>query len=208
MTVLAAKLTPADELPVYPIEKTTRLTAHYFTMWWHDRWLNSVMHLKGSYEVQGVAVALFSIAQRQSPIGTLPEDESLIARMLRIDLDKWRDLMSLSINPLHNWERCLCGNEVRLMHPVVTEVALDAINKRDVREAANNARAEEMRLRRLREGLEALGCDRRVILDDVLMNRLDGWLLETCRGNRTRLVYERALMFAKRAGWLGGANSP
>ena len=77
---------PDDGLPAYPLAKDFRMPTHYFMAWWHNRWLNSDLHLIGSYEVQGVAVALFSIAQNQSPIGTLPRDEVLLARLLRLAL--------------------------------------------------------------------------------------------------------------------------
>ncbi|TMV86124.1 hypothetical protein FGG78_20135 [Thioclava sp. BHET1] len=200
---------PTDlaSIPDYPIERSTRLTAHYFMMWWHDRWLNSTMHLKASYEVQGVAVALFSIAQRQTPIGTLPDDDEMLAKLLRMDLARWRDLVSLPVSPLHNWSRCNCEGEIRLMHPVVLEVAMDAITRRDVREAKASERAVAKRSERLRLALSEMGCDRAVIGDEVLIERMDKWLLESCHGNRTRLVYERALEHAARMGWFNaGAN--
>ena len=202
MGLRAVTLIDTDQLPVYPIDRSDRLVIHYFTMWHHDRWLNSTMHLKASYEVQGVARALFDLAQRQTPPGTLPDDDEMLAKLLRLDLARWRDLCALPIGPLHNWSRCLCGNEVRLMHPVVTEVILDAMAKRETREVRKTERANDRRLERLQAGLAAAGLDREALGDETLVRRIDDWLLATHQGNRTQLVYQRAFEHAVRSRWV------
>ncbi|MGO4854905.1 hypothetical protein [Phaeovulum sp. W22_SRMD_FR3] len=201
------QLIDTGDLPLYPIDASARLTAHYFTMWRHDQFLASDLHLLASYEVQGVARALFDYAQKQTPIGTLPDDDLRLSKLLRIDLASWKDLRARSIGPLHQWQRCRCGDEIRLMHPVVLEVAMAAIEKRDLREASNADKAVYQRQRRLREALTELGCSRDVIADEVLITRMDDWLLETCRSNRrTRAVYERALAHAGAQGWFGSGR--
>ena len=49
-----------DQLPDYPAELVdARMTSDYFTVFWHDRWLNSELHLTSSLDVQGAALNLF-----------------------------------------------------------------------------------------------------------------------------------------------------
>jgi len=127
----APRLIETDELPVYPVDRDERLEGHYFIKFWHDRWLNSHLHLTATLEVQACALNLFFLSQKQTPVGTLPDDDAILAKLLRIDLALWRDLRTRRINPLHGWSPCRCGEEIRLSHPVVTEVVLDAMAKRN-----------------------------------------------------------------------------
>ena len=158
----APRLIDADELPVYPVDREERLEGHYFTKFWHDRWLNSQLHLTATLEVQACALNLFFLSQKQTPVGTLPDDDSILAKLLRIDLALWRVLRTRRITPLHGWSPCRCGDEIRLNHPVVTEVVLDAIARREARETSNSQKAVYQRLRRLREALGGLGCTKEV----------------------------------------------
>lgn len=87
----------------YPLPQDLRMPTHCFIAWWHNRWLNSTLHLTGSYAVQGVALALYCIAQNQSPIGTLPADDVSLARLLRIDLAHWQDLPRGAVSPLYGY---------------------------------------------------------------------------------------------------------
>jgi hypothetical protein len=173
-----------------------------------NRWLNSDFRLRASAEVRAFGLDLFFIAQNQSPVGTLPTNEAVIAKLLMIDLAHWRELCKREITPLYNWTPCRCGAKVRLMHPVVTEQAQDAIARREAREASNSQKAVYQRLRRLREALGDLGCSREVLNDDLLIERMDGWLLQHCSGRRTAGAYGRALTHAIADGWLAnGGNS-
>ncbi len=190
----------AAELPIYPHDGL-RMESHYWVQWHHARWLNSEAHLVADYEVQGVMRALYDIAQMQYPTGTLPDDDVQLSRLLRLDLVKWRALRRMDFGPLRGWVPCLCGDRVRLMHPVVTEVVGLAVEQRERREIANNEKATAQRLKRLRDGLRALGLSDRVLADDVLVDRIDGWLLEHCPGQRRQPTYARALDHAQHAGW-------
>jgi hypothetical protein len=105
---------------------------------------------------------------------------------------------------MHGWARCRCGDEVRLMHKVVLDVLQDTLRKVSERDLSKEDRAISARRDRLVKALIELGCSKEVIADPVLIGRIDMWLLESCKGNRTRLAYIRALEHAKRAGWLGG----
>ena len=192
---------PPVDLPDYPIDRETRLDAHSFMKWWHHRWLNSAMHLTGSYEVQGIAFALFNIAQNQSPVGSLPDDHYMLARLLRIDPAHWSDLCARAVGPLHGWTRCLSDGEVRLMHPVVLGQVSDALERREARTLSTEDAAERQRYKRLREGLTKIGVGPAVLDDGVLMGRLDGWLSAQWKGNRTRAAYEAVMVQAGKEGW-------
>ena len=201
------RLHDVSKLPDYPIAPDERLESHYFVSFWFNRWLNSDFRLRAGAEVRAYGLDLFFISQNQSPVGTLPTDEVVIAKLLMIDLAHWKDLCKREITPLYNWTPCRCGTKVRLMHPVVTEQAQDAIARREAREASNSQKAVYQRLRRLREALGDLGCSRDVLNDDLLIERMDGWLLQHCSGRRTHSAYGRALKHAAADGWLAkGGN--
>ena len=110
----------------YPICRSARRYDRQFVRWDHLSWLASEMHLKGSYEVQGISMALFCIALNQKPIGTLPIDEGMIARLLRIDDGVWHHLQRSMMPPLHGWKPCVaCDGEPRLYHRAVVEQMLE-----------------------------------------------------------------------------------
>ena len=193
-------------MPDYPDDLTdVRMTSDYFTVWWHDRWLNSELCLTAKMDVQGAALNLFFIARKQNPIGSLPDNDSMLAKLLRIDLEYWQELRARPINPLHNWQQYRSGDKVVLGHPVVIEVARDALNRREIREAAGTARATDMRLGRLREVMKEIKCSPAVINDKSLVERLDAWLLEHHKGQRRMPRFEAslnaALRHAEREGW-------
>jgi hypothetical protein len=199
----ALRAVPVGELPLYRWGRDDRLQGHFFTMFQHGRWLNSALHLTAPLDVQGAALNLFLIAQMQSPIGTLPRDDVLLARLLRITDAEWLRVRDCKpMGALHNWEPCQCEGEVRLMHPVVTEQLADAFAKREARELANNDKAVAARQDRLRRALEGLGVSKTLVGDEVLVGRLDEWLVQTCRGKRLAKNYEDAVTHAARMGWM------
>lgn len=196
------QLVEAGALPDYPAELIdARMTSDYFTVFWHDRWLNSELCLTARMDVQGAALNLFFIARKQNPIGSLPVSDTMLAKLLRIDLEYWQELCGRPITPLHHWQKYRADDKIIYGHPVVIEVALDALNRREAREIENSEKARYQRLRRLREALADLGCSKAVVADDVLIERMDEWLAEHHRGQRRRQAYERALEHAARAGW-------
>ena len=204
MIAQVAKPVLSADLPLYPIGRDVRLPSHYFTMIQHYRWFNSELHLTADMAVQGAALNLFLFAQCQLPLGTLPNDDIMLSRLLRIDLTAWRALRDRPMGALHKWQPCLCGDEVRLMHPVVLEVLQDAISKREMRETSNEEKAVYARLQRLRKALAEMGCTRTVIGDEVLIGRLDAWLVDNIRGQRRIPAYQAALKHAAQMGWLDG----
>lgn len=201
-------LVEPSEMPEYPISRDERLPELAFIKWQPSRWLNSSGHLKCTYEVQGVARALFDLATAQSPIGTLPDDNDELAALLRMPVTHFAALRGLgALGPLRNWVRCHCPRgvgtpEVRLMHHVVTASLQDVLNRREARETGKGERVEEKRRQRLRGGMMKAGLGAEQAADDVLMARLDDFLRKICTGNRMAQHYQAAFEHAVRARWI------
>lgn len=85
----------------------------------------------------------------------------------------------------------------------MTEQLLDVLNRREARELSKEAQAEGKRHQRMIEGLRKAGLSEAVCADGILMTRIDRWLKENCAGNRTMLVYLRAIEHGHREGWFG-----
>lgn len=196
---------PDEGLPPYPLPSDFRMPTHYFMAWWHNRWLNSTLHLTGSYEVQGIALALYCIAQNQSPLGTLPFDDELIARLLRVDLPRWQDLQRGKVPPLHGWYLVDCDGEARWAHPVVLEMVVQARDRAEVRRMSNEERTVQKRIERLRHALEEFGVDKSLLADRSVLEAMDEWLEANWKKRRTALAYSRMLNWAAASGVLGGA---
>jgi hypothetical protein len=197
-----AQLVAVEDLPEYPIARVTRLDGHSFVKWAHLRWMSSTSFRRMAWEAQGMARALFDLAQMESPIGTLPDDDEELAYMLRVDIRRMRELRKAEFGPLRNWVPCLSEGERRLMHQVVLEQVRDALERREVHELSKEEKAAYQRVKRLREALEKLGLGADVLADDILIGRMDEWLKTQCRGNRKAGHYEAALIHAVQAGWV------
>lgn len=171
----------------------------YFTKFWHDRWLSSRLHLTGSLEVQAAALNLFFYARKQMPIGSLPVDHRILARLLRVSDGQWHGLMDQDPNPLHGWTEYRFGEGVVLGHPVVIEVALDAVDRREQRRLSNEEKSVRERRRRLMTTMRDVGCSEAVIKDWALVSWLDDWLARNHRGRRQSPQIEQSLQRALRA---------
>lgn len=188
-----ARLIETTELPEYPLSADQRLTTHYFTAFHHDRWLNSRFRLSAPPDVRGHALDLFFLSQKQTPVGTLPDDDVQLAKLLMLDLASWQSLRARDWSPLYKWEPCLCDGDVRLMHPVVTEMIVDALERRDRRRVEGEIGRRRKRMDRLRDQVLNAGGTRAMMADEDLLERLDAWLTRHCTGNRTRDWVRRAL---------------
>lgn len=211
MTVAAEKgprLVSMEDLPQYPIPRDARLDGNSFVKWHTGRWLASKTFKLMPWEHQGMARALFDLCQMESPIGTLPDDDDELAFMLRVELRRMKELRQMDFGPLRNWSRCLSANEVRLMHPMVTMQVQDALERRALAQLSKEDRAVKMRLDRLVRGLEHQGCSKAVVADDVLIRRIDEWLGEHHKGNRTEAVYRSAILHAVQMKWIGRDSMP
>jgi hypothetical protein len=205
------KLIDVSGLDEYPEDLCDpRLSSDYFTMFWHDRWLNSTLHLTASMDVQGAALNLFFAARKQTPVGSLPDNDRILSRLLHLDLEVWLDLRARPVGPLHNWRPMRFGDGIVLGHDVVIEVALDALGRRQQRQASNGEKAVAMRRKRLAEQMQRMGCSAPVVGDRDLVARLDDWLEEHHPGQRRMPQFEasinRALRHAHSAGWLPGGR--
>lgn len=190
-------------VPDYPISRDDRLDGNSFVKWHNHRWLSSKTFKLASWEVQGMARALFDLCQTESPIGTLPDDNAELAFMLRVDPRRLAELRKMEFGPLRNWRPCMCGNEQRLMHDTVLEQVQDALERRALHELSKDERAVSARLARLRKALAAEGLSKDVLADDILVERMDGWLNDTRKGRRTTPVYRSAILHAVQNGWIG-----
>lgn len=194
-------ITPND-LPKYPISADERLDGNSFVKWNTARWLASRTYKLMPMEMQGPARALFDLCQFETPVGTLPDDNEELAFMLRVDLRRMRELRELEFGPLRNWTRCLCDGQVRLMHRVVTEQVQDALERRALAVLSKDEKAISMRLDRLRKGMMIVGWSKEVVRDDVLIRRVDAWMLEHRKGRRDRAAYDSAALEAVRQRWI------
>lgn len=195
-------ITPND-LPVYPISADERLDGNSFVKWNTARWLASRTFKLMPWDMQGMHRALFDFCQSETPVGTLPDDDDELAMMLRIDVRRLKEIRAMEFGALRNWTRCLCDGRVRLMHRVVTEQVQDALERRALAALSKDEKAVAMRLDRLRKGLIQEGWTKDVVRDDVLIRRMDEWLLEHRKGKRTVEVYRSAMLHAVQARWIG-----
>jgi hypothetical protein len=205
----APRLQPVADvatLPVYPIGPEERLDGNTFVKWNPDRWLASRTFKLMPFPVQGYHRALFDLCQKETPVGTLPDDDAELAVMLRTDARQIAEWRGMEFGAFRNWTRCRCGDRIRLMHPVVLEQVQDALDRRAMAKLSEDQRATAMRLDRLRKALAAQGLSKTVLADDVLVERIDAWLCETHRTRRTAAVYRSALLHAVQHRWFERAE--
>lgn len=150
-------LRPVDTgpLPDYPIDPDARLDSHGFIQWEYRRWLSSDMRWYGDHECKSMWFELINLAHGETPVGTLPRDMRRLARMIQpaIEPDRFERLCALPYGPLHGWEPCQCGDDVRLMHPVVLRVVQQAFSSRANHAARVEAASHKRRLQRLTDEL-------------------------------------------------------
>lgn len=184
-------LVPSETLPDYPFAHGDRLDSHFYIPWQRRRWLNSEMHLRGSWAAQGVFFALINHACDQSPIGTLPLDMGLLSKLVRCNRDELEAMCALPYGPLHGWTRCNCAGEVRLMHPVVLEVLTDGFARREDNRARTEAANSAKRLQRLRGVLASI--EKTLGENDHAVRWIDEWLVDQGCTKRTALWVERGV---------------
>lgn len=165
-----------EDLPEYPFDGDDQLEAHFFLAWHHREWLNSAMRLKATPECRALHFDLICIAQDQKPVGTLPDDNEQLAKLLGIDEGHFKRLRPLDYGPLHKWVPCLCGSEVRLMHPRVLQMVSEAVSRKETNRARNEAANAKKRLQRLRSAL--MGYHKDVAKNDAAVLWMDEWLLK------------------------------
>lgn len=204
MTAPHLQPVPDDGPFPYPISRGERLDGQTFVKWWHHRWLASDLCLMASFEVKGMARDLFDLAQTQSPMGTLPRDKSVVARLLRVDVQHFASLCRHDYGPMSGWQPCITDDgEMRLYHPVVLEQVQDALNRREAWLASKSAAAVREQRRRLIAALRQLGVEARVVADESLIERMDDWLVENWKAKRGPKAYHAVMVEAMERGWFG-----
>lgn len=196
MTTAAAHLRPVEacEMPEYPISAEERLDSHYFMQWNLKRWRASEFRRKADPEVGWFGFQLFCIAQDETPVGTLPCDDQQLAYELKLPLERWQALLKRDVTPLHKWERVRCDNgEVRLAHPVVTKVALEAMASRRRNAAEVERRRQNKRIADLRDMVGRLGASQ-LLNRPGFVDRFNDWLEEHHPGVQRREPLVRAAL--------------
>jgi len=169
---------PEGGLPLYPVATDERLTSHYFVALHFDRYLNSSFRANSTAIVRLYGMELWLLAQKQSPVGTLPESDRDLAFLLHLDLAEWQDLRRLEWGPLYKWTHCITDQgEVRLMHPVVLEVVQDSIGRRDAHRMSQSERAQAARIKRMKDTLTKHQAHQ-IARSPVAMEWMAEWLSE------------------------------
>lgn len=181
----------SGELEEYPLTVEDRLDSHYFMAWERRRWLNSDMRLRGTPECRALFFDLINISYDQAPVGTLPNDHDLLAKMLLVDASHFQQLCRLEYGPLHKWTPVRCGDEVRLSHPMVLRSLKEAIARREDHRARSEAASNKKRLQRLRCCMT--GAHAALSGNDAAVLWIDGWLQKQDCGYRSADWIERGI---------------
>ncbi|KPU83606.1 hypothetical protein JI58_08295 [Marinosulfonomonas sp. PRT-SC04] len=182
------------EMPDYPITSDQRLESHFYVEFHQRRWLNSTFRMLAEPEVRAYGFDLFFIAQDQSPVGTLPCDDLLLAKHLGIDIERWKAACERKISPLYNWSEVVCDTgEVRYAHRVVTEMAIKALGSKVRNTERKEAARQRKRFKDLTLVIERLGSTK-LLMAGGFIDRFDEWLLEhRANQNRTEGMIREAL---------------
>lgn len=147
----APPATPAlatlDESDDYPIPIGADFELEWYTI--HiTPLMRSSLWRRADHQAIGVSLMMWTAAMREDPIGTLPDDDVELAAITGFgrDVAGWREVRARGV--LDKWEPRFCARvggqpeTVRLAHPFLTSVALDAF-KRMEKQAAERRRAAE-----------------------------------------------------------------
>lgn len=208
MTAALRLLPPVDldAVPEYPVDAAARLD-HRFLMWESGRWMASDMRWNGSAEAKCYWFELVNLAYADTPVGTLPRDVRRLARMVQPQISEghFERLCAAEYGPLHGWVPCRCGDSLRLMHPVLTRIVLDAFVSRASFLAGVDSASAAKRLKRLSADVAQLSP--RTALDPRKVRFIDEHVRATlaARGGERRTLRDlhealRACLDAERAG--------
>lgn len=175
MTEFEPQIVSADDLPEYPFGNDDTLETHFFIALRHREWLNGDMRLRGLEECRALYFDLICICQDQKPIGTLPAEPEVLAKLLLIDVARFKRLCEGKYGVLHRWEPCLCGDQVRLMHPDVVERLVEAFSRKADNRARNDAANASKRRLRLRNTVGGFHADLAQNAGAILW--MDDWLV-------------------------------
>ncbi|MEX5599140.1 hypothetical protein [Pseudophaeobacter sp. C1-32P7] len=178
MSATANHLQPVDVggLPEYPIEAGERLESHYFVEFHYQRWLTSDTRLLADLEVRSVFLDLVFLSQTQSPVGTLPTNPKLLAKLVGVSQEVFDGLCGREVGPLHGWSLCLCDGVQRLHHRVVLELALKAVTSKKRNAAANANERLRKRFASIRKSLGDIPGGARFAESQSMVERISEWI--------------------------------
>lgn len=196
MSLQPAHLRPVDpvDLPEYPISIDDRIDSHYFLQWNLKRWRGSDFRRHGykDPEVGWYGMELFFLSQDEAPVGTLPCDETALAFLLRLSVSQWRELAARAVSPLHGWSRVQCDNgEVRLAHPIVKAVAVEALKSKRQNQSNQEDRKRAKRIKDLREMIESRIGAGQLLRAAGFLDRFNDWLEDTYPDVQRREAFVR-----------------
>lgn len=188
----AVQLVEVEEMEEYPIPTGERLDSHFFMNWHYRRWRHSEFRMLADKEVRAVAFELFNVAQEEDPVGTLPVDERLLAKLVGEPLEVWQALCKRDIGPLYGWRLCRTDRGVtRYCHDVVTEVSLKALGRRlDQIEKLEGDR-ERKRMAALPDQMLRAGAHKGMTEDPDFLAGFDQFLLEEYPNKQRRVPVVR-----------------
>jgi len=184
------QLVDADGIDIYPISSADRLDGHYFLPWHLKRWRGSDTRKKAykDPEVGFYAMELFFKCQDETPIGTLPTDQSDLAFMLHMSTDKFQSLLKRDLSPLRNWYLTQCDNgEIRWAHPVVRDFVLNALSGSRANAAKNADDRMRKRLGTIVGHLKAQQNMAHLARSDDLVNDISDWIARHYPGGSATL---------------------
>lgn len=190
MNATHLELVKADDLPLYPVSSEDRLDAHFFLPWHLKRWRGSDTRKKAykDPEVGFFAMELFFKCQDETPIGTLPTDESDLAFMLHMSTDKFQSLLKRELSPLRNWYLTQCDNgEVRWAHPVVRDFVLEALSGSRANAAKNADDRMRKRLGTVIGHLKGQPSMAHLARSDDMVNDISDWITQHYPGGSATL---------------------
>ena len=171
------RLVDAEDVFEYPIPSTERLESHSWIAWHFRRWLKSEFRNLAELDVRAVGFDLFCEAQDEAPVGTLPVDERLLAKLAGVTLEEWRRLCERPIGPLYGWHLCRCDNgHMRLYHKVVLDMAKEALGMREDHLEKLEGERERKRLKALPEKIVRAGGSTRMAEDAAFILQFDQFL--------------------------------
>jgi hypothetical protein len=181
------RLVDSDDVYEYPIPSTERLESHYFITFHYRRWLKSEFRNLADLDVRAVGFDLFCEAQDEAPVGTLPTDERLLAKLAGVGLEEWKRLCERPIGPLYGWSACRCDDgSLRLYHKTVLEMAKAALGMREDHLEKRAADRERKRLKDLPAQIVRSGGSTRMGEDAEFIIQFDQFLLDQFEGRQRR----------------------
>jgi len=184
-----------EELFEYPISSEDRLDSHHFIAFNYREYQGSDFRQLAKADVRGIALDLICVAQDQTPVGTLPTDERVLASLVKLSVDEWKDLEARTVGPLSEWHRCRCDDgRVRLYNPSLLKVTKRAIKGRDQAEEVRASDRERKRISELPAKIKRAGGTDWMAQDQAFLMRLDQFILDQFPNkSRTMIVMRAAL---------------